>query len=152
MTMRTPLAERRREIIEERFTGYDFGFQVEDADGWSTETPETEWSRAVYFENDTDPSGASIKGYYVVRFALDSAVVVEEYAIMGGQIFGNPTTAANTSAEIFEVLGRIPVDDDGRLQQDFLQFQSGTDREAVWHWLENRDPGFSVHAAQFPSS
>lgn len=145
------LAARRREILEERFAGYDFGCRVEDADGWETETPETEWSRAVYLENETDPLGATLKSYYVVRFALNSPVVVEEYAILSGAIFGNPTTEANTSAEIFEVLGRVPVDDDGRIQTGFLQFGLETPREDIWHWLEARDPQFSVHAAQFPN-
>ncbi len=144
------LEARRRAVLEERFTNYDFGFQVEESDGWSTETPETEWVRVVYFENDENPSEGSIKGYFVVRFAANSAVVVDEYATMNGTLFGNPTTEANTSTEIFEVLGQVPVTDNGLLETDFMGFPKGTRRENVWTWLEARNPDFSVHATQFP--
>lgn len=48
---------------------------------------------------------------------------------------------------LWQALGDRPVDDDGRLEEPFLQFPIGTDREEIWHWFEQSCPGFSVAEA-----
>lgn len=41
----------------------------------------------------------------------------------------------------WDKLGDIPVDDDGIIQETFLWWPEGTDREDIWHWLDERYPG-----------
>lgn len=38
-------------------------------------------------------------------------------------------------------LGDIPVDDDGIIQESFLWWPKGTDREDIWHWFDEKYPG-----------
>ena len=38
-------------------------------------------------------------------------------------------------------LGDIPVDDDGIIQEPFLWWPKGTDREDIWHWFDEKYPG-----------
>ena len=44
---------------------------------------------------------------------------------------------SETAKSIWEDLGNIPVNDDGEIQEEFLGFQEGTDREDIWHWIED---------------
>ena len=41
-----------------------------------------------------------------------------------------------TAKEIWEKLGDIPVNDNGEIEEPFLEFEVGTDREDIWHWIE----------------
>lgn len=34
-------------------------------------------------------------------------------------------------------LGDIPVNEGGEIEEDFLHFGVGTDREEIWHWFED---------------
>ena len=38
-------------------------------------------------------------------------------------------------------LGDIPVDDDGIIQEPFLWWPKGTNREDIWHWFDEKYPG-----------
>ena len=38
-------------------------------------------------------------------------------------------------------LGDIPVNDDGIIQEPFLWWPKGTDREDIWHWFDEKYPG-----------
>ena len=38
-------------------------------------------------------------------------------------------------------LGNIPVDDDGIIQESFLWWPKGTNREDIWHWFDEKYPG-----------
>lgn len=38
---------------------------------------------------------------------------------------------------LWELLGYIPVDDYGNIQEEFLGFEIGTNREDIWHWFED---------------
>lgn len=38
---------------------------------------------------------------------------------------------------IWEVLGDLPVNEDNEIDEQFLHFRVGTDREVVWHWIED---------------
>ena len=40
-----------------------------------------------------------------------------------------------------------PVDDEGKTLERFQHFPAGTDREAIWRWLESLNPEFSVAEA-----
>lgn len=42
-------------------------------------------------------------------------------------------------------LGDIPVDDDGIIQESFLWWPKGTDREDIWHWFDGKYPGGVVN-------
>lgn len=37
---------------------------------------------------------------------------------------------------LWERLGNIPVDDDGCIEEDFLEYVEGTDREEIWQWFD----------------
>lgn len=37
---------------------------------------------------------------------------------------------------LWSILGDVPVDDDGMIQEPFQEFPVGTDRETIWHWFE----------------
>ena len=41
----------------------------------------------------------------------------------------------------WDELGNVPVDDDGILQESFLWWPKGTDREDIWHWFDDKYPG-----------
>ena len=56
-----------------------------------------------------------------------------------------PNGIAFRNSEILEKywdkLGDIPVDDDGIIQESFLWWPKGTDREDIWHWFDEKYPG-----------
>ena len=37
---------------------------------------------------------------------------------------------------LWERLGNVPVDDDGCLTDCFMGYETGTDREEIWHWFD----------------
>lgn len=50
--------------------------------------------------------------------------------------------AVPEAMEMFwDELGNVPVDDDGFLQESFLWWPKGTDREDVWHWFDEKYTG-----------
>ncbi|WP_207308927.1 hypothetical protein [Marinobacter salicampi] len=48
-------------------------------------------------------------------------------------LFANPKGVAG---ELWAELGNVPVTQDGELEEAFLHFPKGTDREDVWQWFE----------------
>ena len=42
---------------------------------------------------------------------------------------------------LWSKLGDIPVNDDGIIQESFLWWSKGTDREDIWHWFDEKYPG-----------
>lgn len=38
---------------------------------------------------------------------------------------------------LWEMLGDIPIDDDGYIDIPYIHFPEGTHREVIWHWFEN---------------
>ena len=38
-------------------------------------------------------------------------------------------------------LGDIPVNDDGIIQESFLWWSKGTEREDIWYWFDEKYPG-----------
>jgi hypothetical protein len=82
----------REAAAQAAFENYDFGNSaVEDVDGWSYTQPGDEWTRAVYFGDGDAPT---TKGHFAVRFAPDSATVVESYAMINGNIIGRAASAS----------------------------------------------------------
>jgi hypothetical protein len=57
---------------------------------------------------------------------------------------------AQVAKYLWKKLGDVPVDDDGKLEDPFLHFTPGTDREDIWSWFEE-ELDASVHALMFPS-
>jgi hypothetical protein len=39
--------------------------------------------------------------------------------------------------ELWSKLGDIPVNDEDEIDEDFLHFETGTDKFDVWHWFED---------------
>jgi hypothetical protein len=90
------LDEIRHEAADREFENYEFGeARVGEADGWGYDTPGTEYSRTIWFENPEDPNGPDLKGHFAVRFAAtDSAEVSEAYASLNGQDVGRRPSAS----------------------------------------------------------
>ena len=40
--------------------------------------------------------------------------------------------------EVWDKLSNIPVDNDGNIELEFMDFDIGTDREYIWHWIEDK--------------
>lgn len=47
------------------------------------------------------------------------------------------TENERTVTELWETLGDIPIDSDETIEEKFLHFPVGTDREDIWHWFED---------------
>lgn len=43
----------------------------------------------------------------------------------------------NNPDKYWEDLSNIPCTDDGDIEEKFLHFEVGTDREEIWHWFED---------------
>lgn len=81
------LADKREEIADRIYEGFDFSYNVVDAHGWEWTEPGKEMQRTVFVEDPDDNSAPSIAGYLVVRFQDEgSAVPVEAYAVVRGQV------------------------------------------------------------------
>lgn len=67
-----------------------------------------------------------------------------------------PNGIAFRNSEILEKywdkLGDIPVDDDGIIQESFLWWPKGTDREDIWHWFDEKYPGGVVKLMKLEES
>lgn len=50
---------------------------------------------------------------------------------------------------LWQQLGNVPVNDDGELEEAFLHFESGTDREDIWSWFEE-ETQVPVYLLMFP--
>ncbi len=48
---------------------------------------------------------------------------------------------AETLERFWDIFGNTPVDDDGIIQESFLWWRKGTNREDIWHWFDERYPG-----------
>ena len=48
---------------------------------------------------------------------------------------------SETLETFWNELGDIPVDDDGIIQESFLWWPKGTDREDIWRWFDEKYPG-----------
>ena len=42
--------------------------------------------------------------------------------------------------ELWNELSDIPVNENDEIEEDFLDFPSGTDKFDVWHWFDERCP------------
>lgn len=40
--------------------------------------------------------------------------------------------------ELWARFGDVPVNDDGKIEEPFLYFKAGTDREEIWSWFEKK--------------
>ena len=48
---------------------------------------------------------------------------------------------AETLERFWDILGNTLVDDNGIIQESFLWWPKGTDREDIWHWFDEKYPG-----------
>lgn len=42
----------------------------------------------------------------------------------------------DVSQKLWELLGNVPVNEDDEIEEPFLHFGIGTDREEIWSWFE----------------
>lgn len=43
--------------------------------------------------------------------------------------------------ELWEAFGDITIDEDENIEQQFMEFEVGTNRFDIWHWFDDRYPG-----------
>lgn len=79
----------RSVAADESWMSYDFGYPVEDAEGWERTTPGDEWTRKVYFTAD-ERGEPSITGSFSIQFEAGTASVKKASASCNGQDIGNP--------------------------------------------------------------
>lgn len=41
---------------------------------------------------------------------------------------------------LWELFGEIPVDDEDKTEEEFLEFEEGTDKIEIWHWFDEKYP------------
>lgn len=49
--------------------------------------------------------------------------------------------------DLWNMLADVPVDQDDMVEESFLFFPVGTDRQDIWHWFESCHPDFLVGEA-----
>ena len=42
----------------------------------------------------------------------------------------------DVARKIWEMLGDVPTNEDGEIDESFLHFEIGTDKFEIWHWFE----------------
>jgi hypothetical protein len=84
----TDITERRRAVAEARFTGYQFGWEVEEVHHWHAAGGEDELCRTVLFCGEA-PGSPCVRGHFYVRFRPGRAVVAECYAMIEGCLIGS---------------------------------------------------------------
>lgn len=47
-------------------------------------------------------------------------------------------TPIQSAEALWKKLGDIPINEDEEIDEDFMQFEKGTDRYEIWHWLEEK--------------
>jgi hypothetical protein len=93
-TIAMTLLDRRTENADAIFEAFDFGYQAEDADGWSYDG-DNEMTKVVYFEDEAakangDHDAPTVKGHLTLRFSNRASVEpTEVYAMLNGEIIGN---------------------------------------------------------------
>ncbi len=73
-------------------------------------------------------------------------------ALNAGVLFDRVLTGGLTPAEKDKVLeqlwdsfGKVPINDDDSIDEDFLVWEKGTDRFDIWHWFdEEHSKGVAV--------
>lgn len=49
-------------------------------------------------------------------------------------------TSLKTLSELWDEFSAVPVDNDDKIEEDFLCFPKGTSKFDVWHWFDERCP------------
>ncbi|ELP6118966.1 TPA: hypothetical protein I7730_16060 [Vibrio vulnificus] len=49
----------------------------------------------------------------------------------------DPAKKDECANELYSLLSGVPVNGDDEIEEDFLHFDKGTDRECIWHWFES---------------
>lgn len=87
---------------------------------------------------------------YGIRFEIPIATLDKDSKWVK---FSGKKTAMKSMDELktlWEKLGDTPVNDDGEIDEKFLDFDIGTDREEIWTWFEEQNPDFSVAKMMYP--
>lgn len=86
---------------------------------------------------------------YVVEYVLGGPVDedLEPETLAPRETTVTATLSLERCRDLFERLSDVPVNDDGQIQDAFLHFKAGTNREDIWHYLEGQNPDFSVAEA-----
>ena len=56
-------------------------------------------------------------------------------------------TSLKAGIQLWEEFGDIPINDDDEIEEEFLEFEVGTDRFEIWHWFEDTFDDFACHKA-----
>lgn len=59
-----------------------------------------------------------------------------------------PSIPMSILLSLWSALADVPVNDQGQIEEAFMGFAAGTDREVIWHWFEGANPRFIVGEIQ----
>lgn len=57
---------------------------------------------------------------------------------------------SKTAKELWKELGDIPVNEHEEIDEDFLEFEKGTEIYEIWHWFEEKF-NVRVYDLMFPN-
>lgn len=83
--------ESRRDTAEEIYTNYDFGYQVEDAGGWTSEFDGHVMKKVVYLAPDDPETQTNLKAEFAVRFEDGTNIPYDAVCVLDGERIGNIT-------------------------------------------------------------
>jgi hypothetical protein len=80
------------------------------------------------------------KYVYKTEIIAENREKADEFFQSGGEVYELDVEEEELSDDdleyLWEALGDIPVNDDGEIEQPFLKWSVGTDREEIWHWFD----------------
>lgn len=82
------------------------------------------------FLNEMDESNINKVGF-------DTSDISYEFDRDTGSDY-NKSTDLSKPHELWSLLGDIPTNEDDEIEEPFLDFPIGTDREEIWHWFEDK--------------
>ena len=73
--------------------------------------------------------------------ALNAGVLFDR--VLNGRL--TPAEKDKALEQLWDSFGKVPVNDDDRIDEDFLVWEKGTDRFDIWHWFdEEHSKGVAV--------
>lgn len=95
-------------------------------------------------------SGVTLNTFSVAKSEYDIDLNVYHYLSVE-DIQSAGLISKNEAKILWSKLGDTPVDEDGCLEEPFLSFEEGTDRETIWAWFETIFD-IPVHSLMYPNS
>lgn len=80
--------QNRRDTAEYILENFDFSYNVEASQGWSTDGL-NEWSKVMYFEDPEDINADTIMGVFTITFEPGTSHPLDASCNVRGEVVGN---------------------------------------------------------------